>query len=167
MFLPATKTEKLLLFDCISRSNVFVQLGILNESRTTKQKLKLAWWSLEDEIARISKAAHLKIDQISALLTAELQEKYYLQQELNDLECKHRETVEKEHQLSQEKDLIIRSILDIYGVSVEDQGELYQCPSDITMLIGKCFDKLRDKDNYSHSSVDAEMFEVVKKAFCM
>ncbi|GKV14663.1 hypothetical protein SLEP1_g25503 [Rubroshorea leprosula] len=66
---------------------------------------------LQDEISRTREAAHNEIEHLSASLLAELQEKVYIQKELDDLGYKYKEIVEKAQQISLEKDRLSASFL--------------------------------------------------------
>ncbi|KAA8529685.1 hypothetical protein F0562_034215 [Nyssa sinensis] len=119
---------------------------------------------LQDEISRTKEAAHNDIDCLTTSLLAEIQEKNYLQEELEDLTLKYQGIVEKEHQVSLEKDLMVNMLLEASGITMDGQEEVNQPPSDVAMLIDKCFRKVKEERNaVSESSlVEAEMFERIQ-----
>ncbi|XP_015894523.3 trans-Golgi network-localized SYP41-interacting protein 1 isoform X2 [Ziziphus jujuba] len=118
---------------------------------------------LHEEISAVREVAQKEIGRLTASLSAELQTKDYLQAELDNLTYKFQEIVEKEHQLSLEKDQIVKTLLEVSGTAVDNKG-VYQPSSDIPMLIKKCFEKMKEQSDASFGSshFDVELFEEIK-----
>ncbi|PON91427.1 TGN-related, localized SYP41 interacting protein [Trema orientale] len=118
--------------------------------------------TMQDEIAMTREAVEKEIDRLSASLLAELQTKDYLQVELDDLTCKYKDIVEKEQQLSVEKDLIVKMLLEASGTA-RDDGVCHPS-SDFVTVVERCFGKIKEQTSASLSSsyVDTELFEKVQ-----
>lgn len=118
---------------------------------------------LQDEIATTREAAQKEIDRLAASLSAELQTKEYLQTELEDLTCKYREVVEKENQLSLEKDHIVKMLLEASGIAMDDEG-VSQSSFDAVTLVERCCGKMKEQSSVTSGSfyADAELFEKVQ-----
>lgn len=119
---------------------------------------------LLDQLNRTKEAARNEIDRLSASLSAELQEKDYIQKELNDLLCKYEEIVEKANKISLEKDHMVRVLLKESGTSMEDQDVASQTSSDPTAIISKCIGKIREQTCASSdtSGADSEMLQTMQ-----
>ncbi|KAL9423770.1 hypothetical protein AB3S75_035790 [Citrus x aurantiifolia] len=119
---------------------------------------------LLDQLNRTKEAARNEIDRLSASLSAELQEKDYIQKELNDLLCKYEEIVEKANKISLEKDHMVRVLLKESGTSMEDQDVASQTSSDPTTIIYKCIGKIREQTcAFSDTSgADSEMLQTMQ-----
>ena len=70
---------------------------------------------LQDEISRTREAAQNEVDRLTTSLLAEIQEKDYLQKELEDLTFSHEKITEREQQISSEKHHMVRALLDASG----------------------------------------------------
>ncbi|KAF5746512.1 hypothetical protein HS088_TW06G00683 [Tripterygium wilfordii] len=116
------------------------------------------------EIEMTKESAHKEIDRLSASLSAELQEKDYIKTELDDLASKHEEIVNRAHQISLEKDQMMRLLLDGSGTTVEEQEEIYQSPDGLAMLVDRCFMNVKKQNSAcpDTSHVDTELFERIQ-----
>jgi chromosome segregation ATPase len=93
--------------ETVSSSDLEARVGWLKESfYRAKDEIN----TLQDEIAKSREAAHNEIDRLSASLSAELQEKDYLQTELADVMIKYEKIVEKEQQVLLEKNSLSASL---------------------------------------------------------
>ncbi|KAL9420774.1 hypothetical protein AB3S75_038363 [Citrus x aurantiifolia] len=119
---------------------------------------------LLDQLNRTKEAARNEIDRLSGSLSAELQEKDYIQKELNDLLCKYEEIVEKANKISLEKDHMVRVLLKESGTSMEDQDVASQTSSDPTTIVSKCIGKIREQTCASSdtSGADSEMLQTMQ-----
>ncbi|EXB82445.1 hypothetical protein L484_027619 [Morus notabilis] len=119
--------------------------------------------AMQDEIATTREAAQKEIDRLTASLSAELQTKDHLQTELDDLTCKYREIVEKEHRVSLEKDHIVKMLLEASGIAMDDEV-VSQLSSDDVTLVERCCAEMKEHSSVSSTSsyVDAELFEKVQ-----
>ncbi|KAJ1392882.1 hypothetical protein SESBI_35467 [Sesbania bispinosa] len=89
----------------VSSSDLESQMNWLTDSF---HKARDDMYILQQEISTIKEASMNYIDRLSISLLLELQEKDYLQSELTDLRFKYEELVDKNHQISSEKDQIVR-----------------------------------------------------------
>ncbi|PON42343.1 TGN-related, localized SYP41 interacting protein [Parasponia andersonii] len=146
--------------ETVSSSELDSQVHWVRESLyQAKTELK----TMQDEIAMTREAAEKEIDRLSASLLAELQTKDYLQVELDDLTCKYKDIVEKEQQLSVEKDLIVKMLLEASGTTRDVEGVCHSS-ADFVTVVERCFRKLKEQTSASLSSsyVDTELFEKVQ-----
>lgn len=146
--------------ETVSSSNLESQVCWLRESLSqAKAELNV----MQDEISSSSEVAQKEIDRLTASLSAELQTKDYLQSELDDMASKFKEVVDKEHQLSLEKDQIVKILLEVSGTAMDNEG-LDDPSFEIPTLIQRCFEKIREQDSASlgSSHVDVELFEEVQ-----
>ncbi|TQD89211.1 hypothetical protein C1H46_025204 [Malus baccata] len=116
-----------------------------------------------DEITATKEVARKNIEDLTASLSAELQAKEYLQAELDNLTSEYQEIVKKEQQVSSEKADMVRMLLDVSGVAVDNE-EVYQPSSDPALLVDRCIGKIKEESNASFDSpkVDAELFETIQ-----
>ncbi|XP_062110542.1 trans-Golgi network-localized SYP41-interacting protein 1 [Humulus lupulus] len=118
--------------------------------------------TMQDEFSMTRDAAQKEIDRLTASLSSELQTKDYLQVELDDMTCKYKEIVEKEHKVSLEKDHIVKMLLETSGITMDDDG-ISHSSLDIVTLTERCFGKMKELSSASLGSyVDAELFEKVE-----
>ncbi|KAK3223539.1 hypothetical protein Dsin_010564 [Dipteronia sinensis] len=119
---------------------------------------------LLNELDKTKEVARNEIDLLSISLSAEFQEKDYIQKELDDLANKYEEIVARADKVSMVKNQIVRMLLEESGMVMEDQDEVYQTSSDMALLVDKCLGKIREKAHASFdtSGVDSEMFERVQ-----
>lgn len=146
--------------ETVSSSNLESQVCWLIESFSqAKAELNV----LQDEISSAREVAQKEIDCLTASLSAELQTKDYLQSELDDMASKFNDIVEKEHQLSLEKDQIVKILLEVSGTAMDNEG-VDQPSSEIPMLIERCFEKIKEQSGASlvSSHIDVELFEEVQ-----
>ncbi|GFZ00025.1 TGN-related, localized SYP41 interacting protein [Actinidia rufa] len=117
-------------------------------------------YKLQDEIARTSEVANSEIERLTTSLIAETQAKHYLQEELEDLTRKYEESVEKEHQASSEKGQIVSMLLEASGLPMEAD----QPPSDVAMLMDRCFGKAKERScaSFEPSSLEVESYERIQ-----
>ncbi|KAL6969338.1 hypothetical protein U1Q18_029054 [Sarracenia purpurea var. burkii] len=115
---------------------------------------------LQYEIIRTSEDAHYEIERLTTTLLAETQEKTYLQEELQDLNHKYKEIVEKECQVSLEKDRMVNMLLEASGITMDSHEESDQPPSDVTTLVDRCLDKIKASSaSFEPSGLDADSHE--------
>lgn len=135
-----------------SSSDLKTRIGWLKESvNQSKGEIN----ELREELARTKTSAQNEIDQLSALLSAELQEKEYIKMELDVLE----RNFEEVHQASSEKHQMVQMLLERSGITT-DSLEPNQTYSDLPMLVDRCFGKIKEESNSSSdTSAVAEVFE--------
>ncbi|KAJ7957643.1 golgin subfamily B member 1-like isoform X1 [Quillaja saponaria] len=143
--------------DTVSSSNLESQINWLAESCCRANDKLIV---LQHETSATREAAHNEIDRLNASLSVELQEKDYLQTELIDLKWKYEEIVGKNHHISLERDQIVKMLLELSGLEMEDQG-FDLSSSDIFMVINKCFQAIKEKTIPLSGSlnIDADFFE--------
>lgn len=134
-----------------SSSDLKTRIGWLKESvNQSKGEIN----ELREELARTKTSAQNEIDQLSALLSAELQEKEYIKMELDVLE----RNFEEVHQASSEKHQMVQMLLERSGITT-DSLEPNQTYSDLPMLVDRCFGKIKESNSSSDTSAVAEVFE--------
>ena len=147
--------------ETISSSNLESQVRWLGESfyRARDEINKLL-----DEISRTSEAAQNEVDRLTTSLLAELQEKDYLQKELEDLTFRHEKITEREQQVSSEKHHMMRALLDASGIKMENEEGVQEPSSDVTMIIDRCLGKIKEESETSTESAraDEQMFERIQ-----
>ncbi|XP_059633606.1 trans-Golgi network-localized SYP41-interacting protein 1 isoform X2 [Cornus florida] len=146
----------------VSSSNLESRIVWLVESfsRTQVEANKL-----QDEFTVTIEAAHEDVDRLTTSLLAEIQEKCYLQEELEGLKHKYEEIIEKGRKVSLEKDHMVNMLLEASGITMDSQDEVYQPPSDMAILIDRCLAKVKEQSHVSvesSSSVEAEIFERIQ-----
>lgn len=107
---------------------------------------------LHEQMGAAKEAANNEIGQLTAFLVGEAQDKNYLQEELEDLNHKYAVLAQKEHQASMDKDRIISMLLEASKINTYDQELVYQSQSDMTVLIKKCVENIKEE---SSASVEA------------
>lgn len=107
---------------------------------------------LHEQMGAAKEAANNEIGQLTAFLVGEAQDKNYLQEELEDLNHKYAVLAQKEHQASMDKDRIISMLLEASKINRYDQELVYQSQSDMTVLIKKCVENIKEE---SSASVEA------------
>lgn len=119
---------------------------------------------LQDEISRTREAAQNEVDRLTTSLLAEIQEKDYLQKELEDLTFSHEKITEREQQISSEKHHMVRALLDASGITMDNEEGIHEPSSDVTMLIDRCLGKIKEQSEISVESAraDEEMFERIR-----
>ncbi|CAN1314243.1 Trans-Golgi network-localized SYP41-interacting protein 1 [Linum perenne] len=143
--------------EAASSSDSVTQIGWLKGSvDQAKEVINM----LDDETAKVKETAKNVIDQLTASITVEIQEKEFLKAELNELIGKHEEMVEKECQALSDRDQIVKMLVE--GIGVETDGLERSDPSysDVSMLVGRCLDKIKEKNDASVaiSPADAEVY---------
>ncbi|KAF1864379.1 hypothetical protein Lal_00022037 [Lupinus albus] len=120
-------------------------------------------YSLQEDISAIKEASCNYIDRLSISLLLELQEKEYLQSELTDLMYGFEELSGNYHQISLEKDQIVKTLVDLAAINLEDEG-IDQTHSSTSMIIDLCSQAIKGQSaHFSRaSSVDAEVFEGIQ-----
>ncbi|KAK4716003.1 hypothetical protein R3W88_014341 [Solanum pinnatisectum] len=104
---------------------------------------------LHEQMGAAKEAANNEIGQLTAFLVGEAQDKNYLQEELEDLNHKYAVLAQKEHRASMEKDRIINMLLEASKINTYDQELVYQSQSDMTVLIKKCVENIKEESNAS------------------
>lgn len=107
---------------------------------------------LHEQMGAAKEAAKNEIGQLTAFLVGEAQDKNYLQEELEDLNHKYAVLAQKEHQASMDKDRMISMLLEASKINTYDQELLNQSQSDMTVLIKKCVENIKEE---SSASVEA------------
>ncbi|CAI8598130.1 unnamed protein product [Vicia faba] len=118
---------------------------------------------LQEEVSTIKEASINHIDQMSISLLVDSQEKDYLQAELADLRFEYGELVGKNHQISLEKDQIVKMLIDFSGLNMNDEG-IDQFSSTTLMIIDLCFQKLKGQSGSlsKASHIDSALFEKIQ-----
>ncbi|KAG6654866.1 myosin heavy chain, non-muscle [Carya illinoinensis] len=110
----------------------------------------------------IDEKVSLEKNRISASLSEALEEKEFLRMELANLMSRYEEIVEKEHQVSLDKDWIVKMLLEFSGSEMENEEGMYQ--SDNSAIIHKCFEKIKEQSSVAldSSHVNTELFQRVQ-----
>ncbi|CAN0896346.1 Trans-Golgi network-localized SYP41-interacting protein 1 [Linum grandiflorum] len=108
---------------------------------------QIGW--LKGSVDQAKESARNDIDQLAASITVEIQEKEFLKAELNELMGKHEEMVEKERQALSDRDQIVNMLVEITGVEADGLEGSYPSYSDVSMLVRRCLDKIKEKYNAS------------------
>ncbi|GAB2297824.1 hypothetical protein Dimus_031911 [Dionaea muscipula] len=113
---------------------------------------------LQDEIARTREAVSNEMDQLTAALSTALLEKDYLKVELDDMTERFEKIVGKEHQVSSEKEQMLRMLTDASGVSEEG---ISWYSSDSILLVEECIGKIKVQSMFAlqSSQEKAEILE--------
>lgn len=155
--------------ETVTSSELDVRVRWLAESSSL---FKEAATKLQFEIAKTVEAANGKIEHLTTSLLAEIQEKHDLQAELEDLnneinrltssllaetqEKSHLQlerdnlrqqyegVVEKEYQVSLEKDKIVHILLEASGLANDGQREVHPENSDASTIIDYCIAKIKE-----------------------
>ncbi|KAI5679306.1 hypothetical protein M9H77_10256 [Catharanthus roseus] len=116
---------------------------------------------LQDDIARIREAAHKEIDHLTTSLLAETQEKDYLQEELQDLRRNYETLVEKEYQVSSEKDELVSMLLKASGITINNQEEVNFSQHGVSVMVDKCLTNIKEQvgEPLETSQDKVEVFE--------
>ncbi|KAJ8569670.1 hypothetical protein K7X08_006247 [Anisodus acutangulus] len=119
---------------------------------------------LQEQMGAAKEAADNEIGQLTASLVVEAQDKSYLQEELEDLNHKYAVLAQKEHQASMDKNQIISMLLEACQVNTHDQELVYQSQSDMTVLIKKCVENIKEDSSASLESYkhQFESFEQIQ-----
>ncbi|XP_042057201.1 sporulation-specific protein 15-like isoform X1 [Salvia splendens] len=113
-----------------------------------------------NEIAETKQSVNNEIDCLTSSLLAESQEKGHLQEELENLRQKYEGLVEKEYQVSLEKDKIVGILLEASGLANDDHGEARPENTDTSTIIDYCVAKIRENASAAEPSLaKAELFE--------
>ncbi|CAN1137323.1 Trans-Golgi network-localized SYP41-interacting protein 1 [Linum perenne] len=132
--------------ESVSSSDLVTQIGWIQESI---DQAKAVISMLEDEIAKAKETAQNEISQLTVLLTAEIQEKEYLKTELDELLGKHEEMVETEREASSTRDHMVKLLVEASGVETDGLEGSYRSFSDVSLLIGRCLDNIKEKNSTS------------------
>ncbi|KAM5568056.1 hypothetical protein ABKV19_015896 [Rosa sericea] len=119
---------------------------------------------LSSDIATLIDTCIEKItEQSSASLSAEMQAKEVLQVELDSLTSKYKEIVEKERQVSSENAEMVKMLLDVSGIVIDNE-DVSQLSSDTATLIDRCIQKIKEQSSASldSPSFDVELFETIQ-----
>ncbi|KAH6797810.1 hypothetical protein C2S52_022364 [Perilla frutescens var. hirtella] len=118
---------------------------------------------LQNEQAEARQAVKTDIDHLTSSLLAESQEKSHLQLELDNLRHKYEGVVEKEYQVSLEKDKIIHILLEASGLANDGHREVHPENSDTSTFIDYCVAKIRENACSSEPSLEKmDIFESFK-----
>ncbi|MCD7463045.1 hypothetical protein HAX54_049852 [Datura stramonium] len=119
---------------------------------------------LHEQMGAAKEAANNEIGRLTASLVVESLDKSSLQEELEDLNHKYAVLAQKEHQASMDKDRIISMLLEASKINTHDQELVYQSQSDMTVLIKKCVENIKEEssaplESYKHQF---ESFEQIQ-----
>ncbi|KAJ8548324.1 hypothetical protein K7X08_030793 [Anisodus acutangulus] len=119
---------------------------------------------LNEQMGAAKDAANNEIGQLTTSLVVEAQDKSYLQEELEDVNDRYIVLAQKEHQASMDKDQIISMLLEASKISTHDQELVYQSQSDMTELIKKCVENIKEENSTSLESYkhQFESFEQIQ-----
>ncbi|KAL2547157.1 hypothetical protein Fot_16390 [Forsythia ovata] len=143
----------LLLAETQEKSYLQAELEDLRNKYETNEKL-------QHEVVEAKEAANSEIDHLTSLFLAEIQEKTYIQAEWEDLRHKYEGIVQKEYQISLEKDRLVNMLLEASGIVKTYQEEVSMEQPDMIIIIDKCLAKMKeDASHPEYSHVEVEMFE--------
>ncbi|XP_059316365.1 trans-Golgi network-localized SYP41-interacting protein 1 [Lycium ferocissimum] len=119
---------------------------------------------LHEQMVAAKEATNNEIGQLTASLVVEAQDKSYLQEELEDLNHKYAVLAQKEHEASMDKDRIISMLLEASKINTHDQELVYQSQSDMTVLINRCVENIKEESSASLESYkhQFESFEQIQ-----
>ncbi|XP_054807240.1 trans-Golgi network-localized SYP41-interacting protein 1-like [Prosopis cineraria] len=137
----------------VSSSNLESQINWLSGFfRSARDDMNV----LHEEISTIKGSAQDCIDHLSLSLLMGFQEKYYLQAELANLRDKYGEIFQKSLQISQEKDYIVKTLVELSNINMADNNiDLFS--SDTFAIINLCFQMIKQ-----HRGPSPEMLERIK-----
>lgn len=98
----------------------------------------------QNELAEARQAVNNEIDRLTSSLLAESQEKSHLQLELDNLRQQYEGVVEKEYQVSLEKDKIVHILLEASGLANDGHREVHPENSDTSTIIDYCVAKIKE-----------------------
>ncbi|XP_057776854.1 LOW QUALITY PROTEIN: trans-Golgi network-localized SYP41-interacting protein 1 [Salvia miltiorrhiza] len=114
----------------------------------------------QNELAETRQAENNEIDRLTSSLLAESQEKSHLQLELENMRQKYEEVVEKEYQVSLEKDKIVGILLEASGLANDGHREVHLESSYTSSIVDSCVAKIRENACANEPSlVKTESFE--------
>ncbi|KAL1565244.1 sporulation-specific protein 15-like isoform X1 [Salvia divinorum] len=114
----------------------------------------------QNELAETKQSVNNEIDRLTSSLLVESQEKGHLQEELENLRQKYEGVVEKEYQVSLEKDKIVGILLEASGLANDDHREARPENSDTSTIIDYCVAKIRENACAAEPSLaKTELFE--------
>lgn len=144
--------DSLSLFDFpqpIQSSGPDAQVAWLLESlNLAKEDVRI----LHEQMGAAKEAANDEIGQLTTFLVVEAQDKSYLEEELEDLNHKYVVLAQKEHQASMDTDRIISMLLEASKINTNDEKLVYQSQSDMTALIKKCVENIKEESSTSLES---------------
>ncbi|XP_074334245.1 trans-Golgi network-localized SYP41-interacting protein 1-like [Apium graveolens] len=108
-------------------------------------------------------AAQIEIDRLTLAVLAETQEKHYFEEVFEDLRYKYGGILEKEHQISMERDRVVRKLQEASGMALNDPEELH---SGMDSVIDQCLVKLKEKTQFPVECCQVEN-KIVKKIQCL
>ncbi|KAL3649842.1 hypothetical protein CASFOL_006245 [Castilleja foliolosa] len=118
---------------------------------------------LQRELTEDREAVNNEINRLKTSLLAESQEKNNLQSELENLRHKYEGVVQKEYLVSLEKDKIVNSLMEAFGLANGVHKEAYPEHSDLTAIIDNCLSKIKENICRVESpQVDIEIAESLK-----
>ncbi|KVI05767.1 hypothetical protein Ccrd_015952 [Cynara cardunculus var. scolymus] len=102
-------------------------------------------------------AAHAQIDRLTASLLAEALEKHFFIEEFEDLKYKYEGIVGEKKQM-------VALLLDASGFSIDGFEENFNLQSDMAVVIGRCFSKIKEQaiTSTDSSSMDKEVLEKIQ-----
>ncbi|KAM5568057.1 trans-Golgi network-localized SYP41-interacting protein 1 [Rosa sericea] len=130
------------------------------ENAMIREKLSVA---VKEGKEMVQERGNASFEQLTASLSAEMQAKEYLQVELESLTSKYKEIVEKERQVSSEKAEMVKMLLDVSGIVIDNE-DVSQLSSDTATLIDRCVQKIKEQSSASldSPSFDVELFETIQ-----
>ncbi|XP_050375089.1 trans-Golgi network-localized SYP41-interacting protein 1 [Argentina anserina] len=121
--------------------------GIMTDSEDVYQ--------LSPDIATLVDRCAQKIkEQSSASVSADMQANEVLQAELNSLTSKYKEIVEKESQVSTVNAEMVKMLLDVSGIEMDNE-DVAQISSDIGTFVSTCIGKIKEQSSASFEQLNA------------
>lgn len=145
------KDEKDSLQNLLSHSEE--KIIILGEdlSSATKERMELVQEQIDIKqlLDKTREAADIEIDRLTSAILAETQEKHHLEEVVEDLRYKYEGILQKEHQISLDRDRVVRMLQEASGMALNDPEEIQ---SGMDSIINQCFVKLKEQTKVSVES---------------
>lgn len=149
------KDEKDTLQNLLSRSEE--KTIILREDLSSAFKERTELVQEQEDIKQLlyktREVAQIEIDRLTSAILAETQEKHYFEEGFEDLRYKYGGILEKEHQISLERDRVVRMLLEASGMALNDPEEIH---SGGDSVIDQCIVKLKEQTKISVESSQVE-----------
>lgn len=119
-----------LLVEIQEKNDIQTELEALRNNHEARERS-------QNELAETRQAVNNEIDRLTSSLLAESQEK-------NHLQLKYEAVVEKEYQVSLEKDKIVGTLLEASGLANDGHREVHPENSDMSTIVDNCVAKIRE-----------------------
>ncbi|XP_074326560.1 trans-Golgi network-localized SYP41-interacting protein 1-like [Apium graveolens] len=141
------KDEKDTLQEKLSHSeestfNLQEDLSLVIKEKTKKVQ---EWEDMKQLLDATREAAHNEIGRLTLSIFTETQEKHYLEEVYETLRHKYEGIVEKEHQISLEKDRLVKMLQKASGIALNEE----EMKADLDSIIDQCLQKLRPQAAFS------------------